>query len=49
MGAFVITRWVAAAARWIPAPLHRVLDEWSQRLALRRRARRARLARQQAR
>jgi hypothetical protein len=46
MGALAITRWVMWAVRWIPAPLHRVLDAWSQRLASRRRARRLRIARQ---
>jgi hypothetical protein len=40
MGALAITRWVTGAAKWIPAPLHRALDAWSQRLASRRRARR---------
>lgn len=40
MGTIATTRWVTLAMRWIPAPLHRALDAWSERLASRRRARR---------
>ena len=43
MAAFAITRWVVAALQWVPAPLHRALDAWSQRRAQERRLRRLRL------
>jgi hypothetical protein len=46
MASLAIHRWVTAAVGWIPAPLHRALDAWSQRRAFRRRARRLQLARQ---
>jgi len=43
MAAFAITRWVVAAVQWLPAPLHRALDAWSQRRARDRRLRRLQL------
>jgi hypothetical protein len=43
MGKLATTHWVTRAVRWIPAPLHRALDAWAQRQALKRRNRRLRL------
>jgi hypothetical protein len=42
MVALVFSRAVMFAIRAIPAPLHRTLDGWAQRQALKRRARRLR-------
>lgn len=40
MAGYAITRWVVRAVQWIPQPLHRALDAWSQRLARQRRLKR---------
>jgi hypothetical protein len=42
MVALAFTRAVMFATRIIPAPLHRALDGWAQRQALKRRQRRLR-------
>jgi hypothetical protein len=40
MGALALNRAVMQALQWLPAPLHRALDAWSQRRAQRRKMRR---------
>lgn len=40
MGALAFTRAVTAVLHWLPAPLHRALDAWSQRKAELRKLRR---------
>ena len=40
--AALVVRAAIIAVRAIPAPLHRMLDEWAQRQARKRRARRLR-------
>jgi hypothetical protein len=42
MAALAFMRMVTFAVRALPAPLHRALDGWAQRQALRRRERRLR-------
>jgi hypothetical protein len=46
MTALVMTRWVTQALRVLPGPLHRALDAWSHRTALKRREQRSRRATQ---
>jgi hypothetical protein len=45
MSALIFSRAVMYAVRAIPAPLHRALDAWALRQALKRRDRRLRQAR----
>jgi hypothetical protein len=45
MAALVLTRLVQQALRVLPAPVHRALDAWAQRAALKRREKRMRLLR----
>jgi hypothetical protein len=46
MTALVMTRWISQVLRLLPGPLHRALDAWSQRTALKRREQRSRRAAQ---
>jgi hypothetical protein len=43
MARLAIARWVVRSLGWLPAPLHRTLDAWSQREARKRRDRRVAL------